>query len=802
MNAGTSQMAEQGENGVGLLTAPLAQRRDPASRSSTEASQMALLGGGRQSGQPTPRPTAVQNSRMSALPRPSLPSMRKETMLATKAKLADRRPSREEPLSTFNLQKLKAFSRGWTPDRGRGFYSQERNRKKRPSLVETGMKAGKSRVRYTQRELLFIHQWTRDFFISALNTKLWILILIITLVYLATFFIFAGIWWGVYLNAEDCITNIQGFPMAFLISVATQQTIGYGNSAPNNCWGPVVVVTAQTLVGVFLDAVVIGVIFARISHPKYRGRTIAISDSAVIARRDGILKFMFRVADFRRTPVVEPKAKAYLYTWGQGRTTSEGEFIPVRVEELNIGYIDGMLLLPLIIEHTIDERSPLIGHTFESLMAADAEIIVTFEATTEFGNPFLTRQSYLPNEIHWGHQFAQMIHAPADGGTNYIVDISRLHDVEPQEGLEMMPPVTLSRLVVGKAMRTVPYPLLGENTLAIADTLVLAPDENGDQALMFRVGDTYPNQHLEVVVRCYLYRWKVTRKPGESGMPSDYDVTMLEVGYEDGRERLLLWLPVIGKHVITPTSPIASWATPGGLMADADAAIVVVVEGYQYASAGNRMRLRMFNVLDDVKRDHAFAPIVTCPSESPDYKPRINWSRFHETMPLEEAARTGGRATVEDLQRVSSMPLEDYSGQGKPMGELAERLRAQLAEGLARSHRTLPPEASHTHLTPDTDPSFSTFSLRRAARRPRVDRGAFEQNSLPSLGEESRHGGNAHSTLPIRAAQGGGDGGGGLGSGGIGGAGSGPRDAAVQSGGVVAVGSQYPSAGWRSSEMV
>ncbi len=37
----------------------------------------------------------------------------------------------------------------------------------------------------------------------------------------------------------------------------------------------------------------------------------------------------------------------------------------------------------------------------------------------------------------------------------------RLHDVEPQEGLEMMPPVTLSRLVASKAMRTVPYPARG-----------------------------------------------------------------------------------------------------------------------------------------------------------------------------------------------------------------------------------------------------------------------------------------------------------------------------------------------------
>ncbi len=42
---------------------------------------------------------------------------------------------------------------------------------------------------------------------------------------------------------------------------------------------------------------------SRISHPKQRSRSIFISDSAVIARRDGILKFMFRVADIRRTQV-------------------------------------------------------------------------------------------------------------------------------------------------------------------------------------------------------------------------------------------------------------------------------------------------------------------------------------------------------------------------------------------------------------------------------------------------------------------------------------------------------------------
>ena len=71
----------------------------------------------------------------------------------------------------------------------------------------------------------------------------------------------------------------------------------------SDCWWAWLIIWVQTMVGLVMDAVMIGIIFARISHPKYRGRTIAISDSAVISRRDGVLKFMFRIADFRRTQV-------------------------------------------------------------------------------------------------------------------------------------------------------------------------------------------------------------------------------------------------------------------------------------------------------------------------------------------------------------------------------------------------------------------------------------------------------------------------------------------------------------------
>ena len=74
-------------------------------------------------------------------------------------------------------------------------------------------------------------------------------------------------------------------------------------AGPNSCWGVAWLIIIQTLTGMIMDAITIGIIFARISHPKYRGRTIAISDSSCIGRRDGILKFMFRIADLRRTQV-------------------------------------------------------------------------------------------------------------------------------------------------------------------------------------------------------------------------------------------------------------------------------------------------------------------------------------------------------------------------------------------------------------------------------------------------------------------------------------------------------------------
>lgn len=78
---------------------------------------------------------------------------------------------------------------------------------------------------------------------------------------------------------------------------------GYGVRSPSDCWLSAWIVALQSIWAALLNAVTLGIVFARISQPKQRARTIFISDSAVISRRDGVLKFMFRIADIRNTQV-------------------------------------------------------------------------------------------------------------------------------------------------------------------------------------------------------------------------------------------------------------------------------------------------------------------------------------------------------------------------------------------------------------------------------------------------------------------------------------------------------------------
>lgn len=68
----------------------------------------------------------------------------------------------------------------------------------------------------------------------------------------------------------------------------------------------------QSIVGVMIQAFMVGVVFAKLSRPKKRTQTLLFSRNAVICQRDGILCLMFRVGDMRKSHIIEAHVRAQL----------------------------------------------------------------------------------------------------------------------------------------------------------------------------------------------------------------------------------------------------------------------------------------------------------------------------------------------------------------------------------------------------------------------------------------------------------------------------------------------------------
>ena len=88
------------------------------------------------------------------------------------------------------------------------------------------------------------------------------------------------------------------FNSAFLLSLETQVTIGYGNvHVAEDCAFGSFVLIIQSLIGIFIDAVMLGLIFAKITRPRHCRRTILFSKQAVVYEEDEDRYFEVRIAD-------------------------------------------------------------------------------------------------------------------------------------------------------------------------------------------------------------------------------------------------------------------------------------------------------------------------------------------------------------------------------------------------------------------------------------------------------------------------------------------------------------------------
>ncbi len=241
-------------------------------------------------------------------------------------------------------------------------------------------------------------------------------------VYLLANLVFAG----AYYVGDQAINNAHSFTDCFFFSVETLATVGYGNMSPGTFYGHCVA-TAEIISGMLSMAVITSVVFARFSKPTAR---LMFSRVAVISNYNGLPTLMFRVANERRSYILEASASVVLI---RDEKNAEGatlrRFYDLRLERAR----SPMFALSWQIMHSIDATSPLHGVTAKAIEEGDMRLAVTLSGMDEtFAAAVTGRHTYAHEDIVFGRRFVD-IFSEGRHRRHLYVDLARFHDLEPTE---------------------------------------------------------------------------------------------------------------------------------------------------------------------------------------------------------------------------------------------------------------------------------------------------------------------------------------------------------------------------------
>ena len=85
------------------------------------------------------------------------------------------------------------------------------------------------------------------------------------------------------------------------------------------CPGAILVMSVQSVIGVFITACVTGIMFAKFTKPTHRGKTILFSKNALVTMRNGAFYLLCRVGDLRPTHLIESHISAYMMRSSRSR---------------------------------------------------------------------------------------------------------------------------------------------------------------------------------------------------------------------------------------------------------------------------------------------------------------------------------------------------------------------------------------------------------------------------------------------------------------------------------------------------
>ena len=243
----------------------------------------------------------------------------------------------------------------------------------------------------------------------------------VAVVYVSLNLLFAALY---YIGEKSIAGMTPGsFVEAFFFSVQTLATVGYGHMYPQTLYGHIVT-TVEVMCGVFLLAVMTGLIFVRFSRPTAR---ILFSKCVVIAPLNGKPTLMVRVANLRQHSMVEAE---FRIMFNRDEPLLEGGdfrfFYTLKLQ------FDRLPTFPaaLTLRHVIDEQSPLYGATPESLEKGRALLIASvvgidpvIPASVQIDHDYTSR------DFRFGERFVEIYTDHNDGVLT--VDYGKLHDTEP-----------------------------------------------------------------------------------------------------------------------------------------------------------------------------------------------------------------------------------------------------------------------------------------------------------------------------------------------------------------------------------
>ncbi|KAK0145676.1 G protein-activated inward rectifier potassium channel 3 [Merluccius polli] len=303
-------------------------------------------------------------------------------------------------------------------EKERGRFGWGRKRRKRQRYVE---KNGRCNVQHgNMRET---YRYLTDIFTTLVDLNWRCSLFVFVMAYAVTWLFFGAIWYliaycrGDLDHLEDetwtpCVNNVNGFISAFLFSIETETTIGYGHRViTDQCPVGTILLLLQAILGSMVNAFMVGCMFVKISQPNKRAETLVFSKHAVISLRDDKMCLMFRVGDLRSSHIVGANMRAKLI---KSKQTQEGEFIPLDQTDISVGFETGddrlFLVSPLVISHEIDAPSAFWDMSQAQLEKEDFEIVVILEGMVEAtGMTCQARSSYLAEEVLWGHRFSPMM---------------------------------------------------------------------------------------------------------------------------------------------------------------------------------------------------------------------------------------------------------------------------------------------------------------------------------------------------------------------------------------------------------